>query len=207
MITLEKYLEYIDAGEIPPEPPRTTSIGGHNWGSITPNEFQEMFDARSFCRTRGLWTVIDQRWTKQLALWINGRTVLEVMAGGGWLAKALSEYYADITATDRIEGWETAHHNMRHVYPITRMGAVVAVDNYCDRDLLLICWPPHKDRTTIAICDAWGTDRPIIYIGDPAFAPDGFMRRFKTINPHPLIPLFSWPGMHDRVMIGHWRDK
>ena len=47
------------------------------------------FDIRRRVTSRGMWAIVDKTWTARLAAWIAGRRVLEVMAGAGWLAKAL----------------------------------------------------------------------------------------------------------------------
>ena len=36
-------------------------------------------DARKICTDRGMWAIIDLKWTKQLSKWIGNRTVLEIL--------------------------------------------------------------------------------------------------------------------------------
>lgn len=197
---VEKYLELIGKGEIPPEHPNHTSIWGHSW----PDFSSDYHQARDFCIVRGLWTVITTEWTSKLADWIGERSCLEVMAGGGWIAKALTDFKVDIIATDNF-GWGFRHTKLSPVYPVEEMDAVESVKHYKDKEVLIVSWPPYGDETIVKVCDEWGNEKPIIYIGESdggCNAPEEFFQRFEYIDDEPEFPLFSWPGIHDQIMIG-----
>jgi len=169
---------------------------------------------RTFCTRRGLWTMLDKEWTRQLATWIGTRKVLEIMAGGGWLARTLHEHHVNIIATDdyswKQKKQETYGHTNLPKWTerfVRKMDAIKAIQKI-PADILLISWPPHEDRIIVNACDSWGTKRPIIYIGehDGATACKEFDDRFQlaTSKRIPKIPLPQWWGLHDRIYIGHW---
>jgi hypothetical protein len=152
-----------------------------------------------------MWAIVSQEWTTQLAEWIGERKVLEIMAGAGWLAKALSDCGVNIVATDSGD-WDERHDKMMRLYPIKKHDAANAVRLF-DADILICSWPPYGSD---AICDAatvWGTERPIIYIGEGdggCNAPEEFWEHFREMDNAPNIPLISWDGIHDHIFFGHY---
>ena len=212
-IKLKDYLECIEAGVIPSAPPLqnlTYSIRSPDF-ELPSNYFKLQWDARSFCTCRGLWTIVDQIWTKKLAKWIGDRKCLEIMAGGGWLSKALSEHGIDIIATDN-KSWDDAQHNkIIYVYSVEKIDAVKAVKKHKDRDILLVSWPPYESEVVCEACHIWGPDRPIVYIGEGyggCCAPEEFWKHFVEDESmkHLKIPMAQWFGIHDYVSIGRWKD-
>ena len=76
-------------------------------------------------------------------------------------------------------------------------------------DVLLVSWPPYEDDTIIKVCRTWGPNRPIIYIGEHdggCNAPAEFFDHFQEIDNQPNIPLMSWDGIHDYVLIGFFNN-
>jgi hypothetical protein len=195
-----QYVEEIEAGRVPKFSP---GIPGFDFRL-------GYFYARTRCINRGCWAIVDQQWTKQLADWIGTRTVLEVMAGGGWIAKALKDHGVDIVATDDYS-WPkggNGHSNLPtwDDLPVTKMGALKAVRTI-PADILLVSWPPYSDTAIVRICNTWGTTRPIIHIGEGqggCTACDKFYERFKEDEEAPIIMLGQWPGIHDHLTIGYW---
>lgn len=150
--------------------------------------------------------MVDLHWTKVLADWIETRKVLEVMAGGGWIAKAMHKHGVEIIATDNFS-WAGVQHKEQPVFPVECLGAIEAVEKYCVAEVLLISWPPYESRDIIDVCNAWRTKRPIIYIGEGyggRNAPEEFFDHFKEIENTPSIPMQRWSGLNDYVEIGHW---
>ena len=200
MIAIETFLESLRRGEIPQGPPVGTSSYGNNWniGDI------DSYKARDEVTARGMWAIVDKIWTKKLADWINNHLCLEVMAGAGWLAKALTEYGVNIIATDNGT-WDKRHSKMQIVYPIEKLSAIASVRKYSDRDILIVSWPPYGDMAICRFCKKW-TGKPIIYIGEGnggCNAPDEFFKHFHysdTVN----IPMMAWNGLHDSVLIGEY---
>jgi len=169
----------------------------------------ETFQARDVCTSRGMWAIIDQQWTKQLARWIKQRRCLEIMAGAGWLARALHEQGVQIRATDDYSWDHGPHTQMQRVFGVERCDAVAAVEQAHDADVLIVSWPPYEDDTITRVCAAWGPLRPIVYVGEGeggCNAPDSFWAGFEEDPVSPTIPLPTWPGLHDRVTIGYWCD-
>jgi hypothetical protein len=204
MIDIDDFKEYLKRCEIPPEPPKGSSPFGNTWDHADIS----MWVGRDDIISRGMWAIVDKIWTKKLAKWIGGRTCLEVMAGAGWLAKALSEYGIDIIATDN-GAWDARHSKMVIVHPIEKLNGIEATHKYCDRDILIISWPPYGDMDICHICEQW-MDKLIIYIGEDdggCNAPEEFWQRFNTIKPQPRIPLMAWSGIRDSVYIGIYSEK
>lgn len=204
----DEFLDYLERGEIPPRPPAVCTKRGR----FDPNlSFDiDYFSARQTATELGMWAVVDQVWTAQLAAWIGGRKVLEIMSGVGWLAKALAEEGVDIIATDSGAWASGAHKNAPAIHPIHRLEALEAVAAYPEREVLIVSWPPCGEEAVVEACRAWGQERPIVYIGEGqggCNAPDNFFDHFWELADAPSFDLMAWPGLHDDVMIGHWREQ
>lgn len=199
-ISAKEFIECISIGDIPEFPPVGSSVGGNIY------DFHiDHFSAREECTSRGMWAIVDKVWTKELAGWIGERSCLEVMAGAGWLAKALTEHGAKVIATDSAS-WSKKHHKMLHVFEIKKLDGFHAVKKY-DADILIVSWPPYGEFDICRICETWGRERPVVYIGEGkggCNAPDEFWNHFKQIENQPNIPLMAWRGIHDYVFIGNY---
>ena len=203
MISGEKFIEYLKSGEIPPEPPEGSSIGGCDW-SI--GKYSEK-DWRGEATSRGMWAIVEKSWVSCLAEWIGNRSCVEVMAGAGWLAKALANAGIDVVANDNGE-WDERHSKMIFVHNVEKLDGVEAAKKYADREILIISWPPYGDMAICDICENWTFPKTIIYIGEGeggCNAPDEFWNRFHTIKNYPDIPLMAWNRIHDHVFIGTFR--
>jgi len=211
MIPLKKFLSYLDTGIIPDSPPiipdspplYTSRYGrGLNYPIA-------VYQARKEATQRGMWAIVDKLWTKQLADWIGDRWVLEVMAGAGWLAKALMQHGIKVIATDSGEWNEMPHDKMKFVFPVQQIDGLTAVRKWTHAsDVLIISWPPYGDMDICEICHQWGSEKPIVYIGEGeggCNAPDEFWRNFRYEETE--IPLMAWPGLHDGVFIGHYYSE
>lgn len=209
LITNEDFLTYLRFEEIPPAAPEGSSPYGRNFMS---GDFMAGFEARrEATETHWMWAIVDQVWTKMLAEWIGDRTVLEIMAGRGWLAKALLKYNVAILPTDNYE-WrkhpsQPIHETVTGV-DVLEINAKEAVE-CSDEDILLCSWPPYDDNTFTQVCRLWGEERPIVYIGEGeggCNADDEFFRHFIEEDNVPGIPLMAWNGIHDYVAIGNWSN-
>jgi hypothetical protein len=201
---IEEFIDCINNGEIPLFAPEGSSTGG--WRS-SGETFLETFQARMRCNNLGMWAIVFHEWVKELAKWIDHRQCLEIMAGAGWLAKALKQCDISITATDDFS-WNTEQHaKIAPVFPISNYEASKAIINI-NADILIVSWPPYDCNAIVKACEVWGTEKPIIYIGEDqggCNATDAFFERFKLIKNHPDISMKSWNGIHDHVKIGYWQ--
>jgi hypothetical protein len=203
-IPVEIFLEYIDQCEIPPYPPETYRFNYQDKVGFSLLECGLNYEAKLIANNQGMWAIVDLAWTKKLADWIDGRKVLEVMAGRGWLAKALNHYDVDIVATDN-KSW----HEGQTLFDIERKDAVAAARESDGFDIMIMSWPPYAEPLATETCKAWGTDRPIVYIGENeggCCADDDFFDHFSRIKGQPGIYVPQWYGLHDWLEIGYWRE-
>jgi hypothetical protein len=208
-MTLSEFLEHVNNGRIPPGPPDYL-VRGHDRLSLIKDqeEYMNYYKGRTECTNAGMWGVVDMEWTKTLADWINGRTVLEIMAGRGWLTKALRLWHVDILATDN----NSSHSQWRKdslLTDVEHLEASTAIKKYSENfDLLLCSWPPMDTSITKAI-RRWKTEKPIIYIGEGSGgcnATQHFWAWFEgEINDQIVIP--QWDGIHDCIYIGHCKKE
>jgi hypothetical protein len=199
MIPLNEFIEHVRAYRVPPASPIIPSWRGRlRYGEPDP------WAARDIVIKYGMWAIVDMQWTRRLSGWIGSRSCLEIMAGAGWLARALSDHGVRIIATDN-QSWNEQHANMKHVYPVGQLSAINAVTKYsATADILIVSWPPYEGMDICRACAAWGSERPIAYIGEGVGgcnAPNEFFHLFE-IEERINIP--QWDGIHDYLMIGHY---
>jgi hypothetical protein len=198
-------------GVVPSYPPACSYPNGLlDYSKATKDLIDETMSSieyKSEANDLGMYAIVDLRWTKKLARWIGKRKALEVMAGRGWLAQALTYHKANVIATDDYS-WHDSKGWKKPVHPVVKMDAVDAVrDLGKDADILIISWPPHSEPYATQACVAWGPGRPIVYIGEGyegCCADSSFFDGFETIS-EPNWGLMSWYGIHDFVGIGRWR--
>lgn len=201
-IPFDTYLQYINREKIPPHAPVNTSRLGYTFNI---ESFLDAYYQRDELIQRGMYAVIDQNWTYQLAEWIGKRRCLEIMAGAGWLSKALHEQGISIRASDDFSGDER-HPKIKRVFPVMKQSALEAVKGHT-YDVLIVSWP-YGDSTLAEACKEWGSNLPIVYIGEGSggcCASDSFWDNFEEIDNLPDFELYSWPGIHDFVTIGYFK--
>jgi len=207
MISPQEFMNYLQNGEIPPSAPYGTSIFGNDLRIYLDDE--TLWKIKSECKEEYMmWAIVTREWTERLADWIGDRKCLEIMAGSGWLSKALSEFGVDIIATDDFS-WGFHKKHRKYVFPIEKMNATLAIRLNTDREILIVSWP-YMDRAIEYACREWGNERPIVYIGEDyggCTATDYFHKNFQKDHSAPRIPLLTWPGIHDEIMIGKWINK
>jgi hypothetical protein len=207
---LEDYMDEIRVGRIPAEPPDVKE----NLYEYRDDEFLALVKAREECVQRGTFIIVDQIWTRKLAQWIGKRKVLEIMAGKGWLAKALSEQGVDIIATDNGSWFhrKNSHHHSTFpdVFLVEKLNALSAIKRYGgERDLLLVSWP-YMDKDIFYAAKLWDSisgGGGIIYIGEGkggCTACDEFFAHFSEYEDVQEFPLKQWCGYHDSVRIGFY---
>lgn len=202
--SVEEYVLTLQKGEIPQHPPRYLEPMGKSM-NVKTFEYRPY---RQQCIKMGLWTVIDQQWTRELSRWIGNRRVLEIMSGMGHLAKALTDHGVRIIATDDKSWDEKLSKNTKVWFDVEPMDCCRAIKKYGDAsDILLVCWPPFESDAIVKACHLWGGEKPIIYIGEGESglnAPDEFFAGFEEIGIGG-INMMSWESIHDRVVVGYWR--
>ena len=154
-------------------------------------------------RKYGMWSMVDSLWTRDLADWIGERICLEVMAGAGWLAKALTEHGVQLIATDYDAKAKWGKRSS--VHPIKPLDACTAVASHPEAEVLLVSWPPYNDAEIESLAEAWGSAHPIIYIGEAhggCTATESFCTHFQVTK---RLKIPQWPGLHDEVMIGYYQ--
>ena len=121
MSTIKQFVENVKNGVLSDHAPYEYEMVDYNSFEM-PNDPLSSFRAREECCKRGMWAIVDKHWTKELAKWIGNRKCLEVMAGAGWLAKALDFYKVDIIATDDYLWKNGRHKEMKVVYTVEEIG-------------------------------------------------------------------------------------
>lgn len=167
----------------------------------------EAFALKEIANHYGMWVIVDRTWTADLARWIGDRKVLEVMAGVGWLAQALSEQGINIDATDdfswNVQAGCTGEGDFGPIYPALRYQSAVEAVQASDADILLIAWPPAEaDAVIETVCDAWGTGRPILYIGETPGSINACEALFTRYQTQPIdVRVPRHIGIRDRLFL------
>lgn len=191
-ISDELFFAYLHYGKIPPHPPSTC---------CDPEVLSiERIQLRERAIAMGMYALVSFDWVAKLHEWVDGRRVLEVMSGRGWLAKALQELGTDIVASDNDSWFEKAPPLVRRVKADAKQMARAST-----ADILLMSWPPYDEPIAAKTAAAWGSTRPIVFIGEDAdgcTADERFFKGFEVIQRHP-IP--RWPHIQDQLHIGYWR--
>jgi len=133
-----------------------------------PTRFNPQVDDRHALRLEtGMWSIVDRTWTRALADHIGSRRCLEVFAGRGWLAQALSEYHGvDLVATSRFSTHDGSDKGL--VFDVIDMSGTEAVMTF-DFEVLIFGWPV-ADKTayhTVQTARRFGRQFEIVFIGEP----------------------------------------
>lgn len=101
---------------------------------------------------------------QELTEYLDGKRVLEVFAGNGYLSSLLKERGIDIRATSLRMGHD-AHEYGFHC-EVEDKEASHAIHDYGDNcDVLILCWPTVTDSALQAMT-FWGFEKPVVYIGE-----------------------------------------
>ena len=111
----------------------------------------------------GLYWRPNDQFVHYLAAALQGKRVLEIFAGNGYLAGLLKEKGVDIMATSILSSMDA--HEVGVYHPVENMDALEAVRVHGDaNDVLLMCWPTVTNQALYA-AEEWG-DKPIVFIGE-----------------------------------------
>lgn len=148
------------------------------------------------CIKMGCWPMLSLTWLRDLAKLCKKKRVLEVYAGGGWLAKYLHSKGIEVLAIDNFQFLAEGLHTKEPVYHVQQMYAELAVETLQHRyDVLLMSWPPI-DATKLQ----W--EKEVIFIGNESCANTEFLSNYIW---NLEIPLPSWPDYEDWLRIGKLR--
>ena len=202
-ISGEEFVKYLEKKEIPPAPPEGCTLNGNILDIKSIYQYGVMGAVRNF----GMFAIVDQVWTTELAKWIDSKRCLEVMAGAGWLSKALQDNKINIIPTDN-GSWDKIVE--RQIIPVEKLNGLDAVKKYSNYDVLVVSWPDYDREEICEICQEWGPNKPIIYIGESMYgctACDKFFDHFQVDSDfdEESIPMISWTGIHDRVQVGYYK--
>lgn len=99
-----------------------------------------------------------------MAAHLQGKRVLEVFSGNGLLAALLQQQGVAVKATTRFSSHDAHEHGL--FTEVQALDATAAVQTWGElSDVLLICWPPATE-SVLAAAHAWGSEKPILYIGE-----------------------------------------
>lgn len=100
----------------------------------------------------------------ELSDYLEGKTVLEVFAGNGYLSSLLREKGIQVHATSLFSGHDGHANGL--FFPVEEMDAEQAVSKYGQEyDVLLISWPVVSNKALKAL-RRWGSEKPVVYIGE-----------------------------------------
>ncbi len=192
-----RWIAELEGKRVPKYTPSPICYGRQSW---------QYTSLRSLVTGRyNMWALVDKEWTSQLQF-RRGERVLEVMAGAGWLQKAIkATHNVKYTAIDN----RSSHSWGKQIKTVSRVLRKDAVEyvrtNGSNFDTLICSWPNYASPIFTNICTEWhntGKDRKIIYIGEGnggCTADDSFFAGF-TADKYHSIP--NWDGLHDEGMIG-----
>jgi len=138
--------------------------------------------------------------------------IVEIGAGSGYWARCLSEMGADVIAYDSFPPgeqnaweWEKGNSWFDDTWYGIIEGDESAAASHPDRALFM-AWPmpmnPMAYNTLIQYKNAGG--RTLIYVGDPHPASSGdehFYLELEKYREIERVELFSWPGIHEKLLI------
>ena len=175
--------------------------------------FQKEFLLKEAYNSAGMYTFVSLRWIVPFAKWIGNRKVMEVMAGRGFLSKALREQGITVHASDNfswpVRTWSET------VTDVIEMDALEAVEKHgMEHDILIMGWP-YMDDTAYRIIKHLYEVNPkalVVYIGEPSggcTADELFFDHFEMIEDEDFdraaIYYQSWEYIHDRLWLGRYK--
>ncbi|CAI2618513.1 SAM-dependent methyltransferase [Apilactobacillus apinorum] len=124
----------------------------------------------------GMWAYISAPFVNDLAKFLNGHKVLEVMAGNGYISKGLRDNGADVICTDSL-AWTKENETGKHLLTdVEALDAIEAFEKYQDDiDYIIMCWSPDGvdiDWRLLSAIRESGKDITLITIGEKYGATD-----------------------------------
>lgn len=162
----------------------------------------------------GMYGFVSWKWVNPLVEWINGRKVLEVMAGKGWLSHALRLKGVDVIATDNFT-WLNERNWGDPLTDIIEEDAVTSIELFGDQvNIIIMSWP-YMDNTAFQVLKKIHEVNPsalIVYIGEyyGCTADEEFHQKFDEIEDEKFSNVInnyqSWNIIRDRPFLGKYND-
>ena len=135
----------------------------------------------------------------------NDGFYLEIMAGAGWLAKAIAEANLEGTyiATD-LDPIADA------VFPVEALDAIEAIKKYPNADCYILSWPYYEDEAAAEAVGLIPEGSLILYMGMWTGGNTGTDSLFRQLQPIENLPpvweaarkaYFTWYGFHDQLYL------
>lgn len=167
------------------------------------------FIAREYYVTSIGYPLLMHQWIRELAEYLKGKKVLEVMCGSGLLAYILKNTYGiDITATDSND-WNK---NVIEYddFEIIECDAEKAIEKF-DFDIVLMCWPPYESDIAYKVIKKMRYKKPgkkLLMLGENyggCTADDDFFDFAKPIQDKKIEKInrkyVSWGGLYDQFYL------
>lgn len=152
---------------------------------------------------------INNDYAEQMANFLKGKKVLEVMSGNGFFSRMLKEKGVDLISTDLYVGNDNPYGLVKVLdKDIERIDAIEAVEKYGKEvDYLIMSWPPYNKPIGSQVVKKIKEVCPnvkIIYIGETeggCTADDYFFEITERVNDEAFEPVKysyeSWHFVHD----------
>ena len=161
---------------------------------------------------RGMYAFVCWDWVNPLTEWIGKRKVLEIMAGAGWLAKALRSKGIDVIATDDHSWIDEKRWPLQT--EVERLSALKALKKYGRSVDIVICSWPYMNNDAYHALRLLGKINPaaiFLYIGEwegGCTASNKFFEHYGLIEQEQFKKVTraykSWWCMHDRIYLGRY---
>ncbi|MSQ23008.1 MAG: hypothetical protein EXR58_00400 [Chloroflexi bacterium] len=174
-----------------PEPDEIALVADEDWERSASQQARR----RTFLAFYS-YAVPDRASIAAIAAFVHERTVLEVGAGSGLWAKLLAAAGVKVIATDGKEASPSDY------FPIATQEAEAAVLAHGECGVLLLCWPPFKNRLAVRALRAFRGER-FIYVADTRFTADGEFHELleQGWELKDRLPIPAWPGFEDHVYL------
>ena len=150
-------------------------------------------------------SLITKNFIKALSEWIGDRSVLEIMAGTGYISKSLKDEGVNVVAVTDIK--ESSWGFKKEWTEVEKLSANEAIMKYNNVDIIICSWA-YMDNTMYAALLTMREYNPnaiILYIGEDyggCTANDNFFENLISIEDDAfeenVIPLYRrWGGIHD----------
>ena len=181
-IPYEWYNNLCTTGTLPTKEDIMRTVG-NRCGCLDINAFR----CKDLYNSKFGFALLSQETVNDMAKFFDGCTVLEVGAGSGFLAKAISDANISIKmiATDSGE-WENSCKDewKKHFSDVLIMDGIDAISAFADNiDYVLMSWPPYDESMAYEILNKCiEVNKPLVYIGEWECGCNGDNEFFELIN-------------------------
>lgn len=149
--------------------------------------------------------LITKNFVKALSEWIGDRSVLEIMAGSGYISKSLKDEGVNVVAVTDIK--ESSWGFKKEWTEVEKLSANEAIMKYNNVDIIICSWAYMDNNMYEALLTMreYNPNAILLYIGEDhggCTANDNFFENLISIEDKDfeenVIPLYRrWSGMHD----------